>query len=722
MYERKYWILTTEYPPDYGGGIGTYVYNTAKMLGSNCWDVTIFLYNNSLRKDRVSVTNKIRLIEFTSFRTKEAKALGFETARSYDFATVLLDYMKAEGIPDILESQEYGAVPYYVLQFKHLNYAYFKDLKTLLTLHAPSFLYNVYNRVPSYELPYYWIGEMEKWCIVAADLLTAPSQFIVEQIKKNLPQHHLLNVHIVPLPYEKNIQKQDSSGNKFEDLLFFGKLTPQKGILPLLRAFDHLWQNKFSKSLTVIGGDHFYHIEESYLENWINQKYKSRIKSGLLNIYGSLPPSKWEKILSQRSIVIIPSIGDNYPYTVLESMSRKNIVLSSTQGGQSELIEHGENGFLFDHLKPHDLSDKILEITAKATTDLENIAEAGRQATLQKHAYDVVYAKKLLALEALEHNQKNKSNYPFLRLLAIENEDGQLPKQNNTLTVVIPYFNMGNYVEDTLISIKKNKYLPIETIIVNDGSTDEHSIQKLQQLKEIYEFKLIEINNSGLANARNKGAEIAEGKYLTFLDPDDKIEPEYYQRAIDILENKKNVSFVGCWAQYFEGAKKIWPAFTPEPPYILYHNMINSSALIYKRDSFIKYGLNDSTLEYGLEDWESVISLLRNGHAGVAMPQPFWNYRVRKASMFRRITEAKMLYSVDYISQKHNAFYKNYGTEIVGLLQANGPGSSIDNPSLIYKRGGSLKVNSPFFRKLIVGLNKMPLLKKQLYRLYKLIK
>ena len=722
MQKRTYWILTTEYPPGFGGGIGTYVYNTARMLSRNDWTVTIFLYNNSLRRDKISNADKIRLIEFTSFRTKEAKALGFETARSYDFATVLNDYMKAEGLPDILESQEYGAIPYYTLQFKHLDYPYFKDLKILLTLHAPSFLYNQYNRVPSFELPYYWIGEMEKWCIIAADKVNAPSRFIVEQIKKNLPEHHLLDIYIVPLPYEKNITEQDSTGVSFEELIFFGKLTPQKGILPLLRAFDHLWTNKFSKRLTVIGGDHFYHIEELYFKLWINKNYKFWIKNGLLKLYGSLPPAKWEKILSQKSIVIIPSIVDNYPYTVLESMSRKNIVLSSIQGGQSEILIHEENGFLFNHQKPNDLSEKILAITKKPTVELEKIAEAGLHSVLQKHGYNLVYAKKKSVLDKLKYGESNVSRYPFLRVCVLKEEQNPSNKENNTLSIVIPYFNMGKYVEDTLFSIQNSTYPSIETIIVNDGSTDDFSIRKLQHLKETYQFKLIEISNSGLANARNKGAEIAAGQYLTFLDPDDTIEPDYYQRAVDILKRKKNVSFVGCWAQYFEGSKNTWPAFTPEPPYILYHNMINSSALVYNRESFIQNGLNDSALEYGLEDWESVISLLKNGYAGVVIPQPLWNYRVRKASMFRSITEAKMLYSLDYISQKHDNYFKKYGTEIVGLLNANGPGFAIENPSLIYKRGGGIRVNSPILRKIIAVLNTMPLVKKQLYRLYKLVK
>ena len=75
-------------------------------------------------------------------------------------------------------------------------------------------------------------------------------------------------------------------------------------------------------------------------------------------------------------------------------MSRKNIVLSSIQGGQSEILIHEKNGFLFDHQKNNDLSEKIRSITNKTTTELETIADAGLHSVLQKHGYDLVYTKK----------------------------------------------------------------------------------------------------------------------------------------------------------------------------------------------------------------------------------------------------------------------------------------------------------------------------------------
>ena len=146
----------------------------------------------------------------------------------------------------------------------------------------------------------------------------------------------------------------------------------------------------------------------------------------------------------------------------------------------------------------------------------------------------------------------------------------------------------------------------MEVIIVNDGSTEKESLNKLEHLAN-RGIKIIHQSNQGLAVARNYGAMEATGDFLAFLDADDMISTTYYSRAVEILQCKSNVSFVGCWVQYFGESKNQWPAFNPEPPYLLFHNMVNSSGLVYKRESFLKAGLNDTRFIYGMEDYDRIM-------------------------------------------------------------------------------------------------------------------
>ncbi len=187
--------------------------------------------------------------------------------------------------------------------------------------------------------------------------------------------------------------------------------------------------------------------------------------------------------------------------------------------------------------------------------------------------------------------------------------------------------------------------------------------------------------NRGLAAARNYGAIMAKGEFLAFLDADDTVAPSYYEKAIAVLKEKDNVFFAGSWVKYFENSNNTWPAFTPQPPYALLHNMVNSSGLVYKKNAFLTAGVNDKDVDYGLEDFESVVHMLSKGFNGVVLPEELFYYRVRTGSMFRDITNEKLLYSNKYITEKHKHFYTKFATQIINLLNANGPGYLYDNPT-----------------------------------------
>jgi glycosyltransferase involved in cell wall biosynthesis len=233
-------------------------------------------------------------------------------------------------------------------------------------------------------------------------------------------------------------------------------------------------------------------------------------------------------------------------------------------------------------------------------------------------------------------------------------------------------------------------------IIINDGSNDASSLDKLEKLKSQKNIAIINRPNLGLAAARNFGAESAKGEFLAFLDADDKIAPDYYEKAVLALKRNNNVFFAGSWVQYFENSHHAWACFTPQPPYALVHNPVNSSGLVYKRNAFLAGGRNDKDADYGMEDYESLVSMMRNGFNGVILPELLFYYRVRSGSMFRNITREKLLYSNAYISEKHKDFYAKFATQIINLLNANGPGYLYDNPTfetrVSIKSGGESKL------------------------------
>lgn len=88
------------------------------------------------------------------------------------------------------------------------------------------------------------------------------------------------------------------------------------------------------------------------------------------------------------------------------------------------------------------------------------------------------------------------------------------------LSLIIPVYNAGKYLESCLISVFSQWDNMLEVIIINDGSTD-NSADIISKYSKIYDFKYFSQNNSGISAVRNKGIESSTGDYIAFVDADD---------------------------------------------------------------------------------------------------------------------------------------------------------------------------------------------------------
>ena len=113
------------------------------------------------------------------------------------------------------------------------------------------------------------------------------------------------------------------------------------------------------------------------------------------------------------------------------------------------------------------------------------------------------------------------------------------------VSLIIPVYNVENYIEKCLNSVVNQTLKDMEVIIVNDGSKDL-SKQKIQKYLEKYPWiKYLEKENGGLSDARNYGMPYATGKYIAFLDSDDYVEKTMYEEMYNIAE-KENADMVDC--------------------------------------------------------------------------------------------------------------------------------------------------------------------------------
>ncbi len=201
------------------------------------------------------------------------------------------------------------------------------------------------------------------------------------------------------------------------------------------------------------------------------------------------------------------------------------------------------------------------------------------------------------------------------------------------ISVIIPCYNQGAYIKETLASVYCQTYNNYEIIIVNDGSTDRETIEILRSLQE-ENLKIITTKNRGLAAARNRGIAEAEGEFILPLDSDDKIKPTYLEKAATILTENLHIGIVYCRAELFGTVEGEWflPNYTLQG--ILLENMIFCSALFRKKD-WIEAGGYDSGMKYGWEDYEFWLSLIEMGRDVFRIDEILFCYRVSDGSMVR---------------------------------------------------------------------------------------
>lgn len=103
------------------------------------------------------------------------------------------------------------------------------------------------------------------------------------------------------------------------------------------------------------------------------------------------------------------------------------------------------------------------------------------------------------------------------------------------LSVVVPCYNVRDYLDDCLVSLRFQRYRKLEIIIVDDGSPDDSvEIAKAHQRRDP-RIRIVRQPNGGLSAARNIGVQHARGEFLAFIDSDDVVQPEVFSAPIGAL-------------------------------------------------------------------------------------------------------------------------------------------------------------------------------------------
>lgn len=224
---------------------------------------------------------------------------------------------------------------------------------------------------------------------------------------------------------------------------------------------------------------------------------------------------------------------------------------------------------------------------------------------------------------------------------------------NPILTIIIPCYNQGHYLDECIGSFKEELNALTEVIIINDGSTSAETLSHLKRY-EVAGFTIIHQENKGLAEARNTGIRHSKGKYILPLDADNKIRFTVVLKAIQLMEADESISVVYGDAEYFGEKKGLWKAGPFNLQKLMISNYIDACALI-RKSVFEKLGGYDAQMKYsGWEDWELWLRISFNNHVIYYLEEIFFDYRYLETSMSKSLYKnyQKPNYLENYVNTK----------------------------------------------------------------------
>jgi glycosyltransferase involved in cell wall biosynthesis len=224
------------------------------------------------------------------------------------------------------------------------------------------------------------------------------------------------------------------------------------------------------------------------------------------------------------------------------------------------------------------------------------------------------------------------------------------------ISIVIPCYNQGNTLEETVESVLNQTFPDFEIVIVNDGSTDPETQQLLETVAKP-RTRVIHTTNQGLAAARNNGIREATGRYILPLDADDRIGPTYLEKAVRILDENDGIGIVTCKAEFFGAVQKPWnlPEFSLEE--MLLDNILFCSC-VFRKKAWESVGGYRTDMKYGWEDYDFWLSLIESGALVYRIPEVLFFYRISPDSMLRTTNRDQKIEMFENIFHHHLDFYR----------------------------------------------------------------
>lgn len=240
--------------------------------------------------------------------------------------------------------------------------------------------------------------------------------------------------------------------------------------------------------------------------------------------------------------------------------------------------------------------------------------------------------------------------------------------KDHLVSVIIPCYNYGIFIDDAINSIMNQTYSNIEIIIVDSGSDDHRTLRKLKYIKK-KGIKVIFLKNKIFpSTARNIGFREAKGNYILPLDADDILDKTFIEKAIKCITTVPECGAVSCTTLYF-GYEDGMLFYTGGYIENILYSLGSTVCALIRREVWEQINGFDEEMVLGYEDWDFWIRMTKKGWRIDIIPETLFFYRQKEASRVQNVfSKHEELY--DFIKVKHADVYTNSYQALLSLISS----------------------------------------------------
>lgn len=358
---------------------------------------------------------------------------------------------------------------------------------------------------------------LDRLAFMFADVLIFPCLEAMEPYRGSIPDFDRLYrhkpVYFVPtgsktMPVKasrKDVRQKLGLSNAFV-LGYIGRHNVVKGYDRLERLAEKLFQ-KYDDVSILVGG------KAGPLPTVEHPRW---IEYGWTKTPGDL--------VNAADVFVVPNQATYFDLIVLEALSLGAILILSRTGGNRYFEGKSSGIFLFSD--DNEFMDIVAHLRAIPQEKYEALKQQNK-ALFEKNYTEEVFAQRYL-------NVLKEITAPLKRVKTVNSGRYSSPK----VSIIVPVYNVASYVAQCIRSILEQSYTNFELLIVDDGSTDGSS-EIIQTFLTDDRVQILTQTNKGLSAARNHALEKARGEWVSFIDGDDYLDPDFLKTLLDTCEKDK---------------------------------------------------------------------------------------------------------------------------------------------------------------------------------------